>query len=162
MTTIARGTTWALLVAVAMIGGCQTTTAPVGPSETAFGMTVYQQLAGDDLNTDDAAMLINSREDLDMLQHEELAGLEVDFDLQSVVVVALGECPTTGWWIRIDSAHVDIDKLYVQGVANEPDETQIVGQTLTYPYAAAVIDRVENVHLIPEFESVQGKAPDVE
>ena len=62
---------------------------------------------------------------------------EVDFGQHSVVVVSLGEQPTTGYWARIDSVALQGETLIVSYTANKPAEA--AGQALTQPFAAAVV-----------------------
>ena len=148
-----------LAVAVTLVAGA--CSPPVGPTPTGTmrPIVILQHHSGDDLTTAERVMLVNSRAELDALGHDTLAKLDVDFQSQSLLIVTLGEKPTSGWWVRIDSAQLDGTGLYFQGIANAPDRTQAVASVLTYPYAAAVISKVGDVRLHPEIDSVQGKAP---
>ena len=73
----------------------------------------------------------------------------------------MGNKPTTGWWMRLDSVQRKGRHVYFQGMSNRPGRTEAVAPTVTYPYAAAVISKVTGVQLHPELESVEGQAPDV-
>ncbi len=74
--------------------------------------------------------------------------------------VAMGEKPTNGWWVRIDSAQRQGSDVYFQGVVSAPGEAQVVNPVLTYPYAAAVIPKVKAVRLHPEMDSIKGTLND--
>ena len=158
MAASARGIRWALLVALAVAGGCRQPVAPT-PTRTLQPVVIHEHHTGDDLPAAESIMLINSQAQLDALGHKRLSELKLDFSRQSLLIVTLGTQTTTGWWVRIDSAQQDGADLYFQGVANAPGEAQTVAPRVTHPFAAAVISKVQNVRLHPEIESVQGKAP---
>ena len=159
LTTCVSYIRW-LGLAVVFVTGCSRTEQPV-PIESARPLPIYEHVAGNDLRTPDLLLLINTRAELDALKHERLSALNVDLRRRSILVVALGEKPTSGWWIRIDSAQRDGSDVYFQGVVSAPGEAQIVNPALTYPYAAAIIPKVKAVRLHPEMESVRGKVPHV-
>ena len=150
---------WLGLVAV-IVAGCSRTEQPV-PIESVHPLPIYEHVAGNDLKTPDLMLLINTRDELDALEHERLSALNVDFRRRSILIVALGEKPTSGWWVRIDSAQRHGSDVYFQGVVSAPGEAQVVNPALTYPYAAAVIPKVKTVRLHPEMASVRGKVPHV-
>ena len=101
--------------------------------------------------------LVNSSQDLEAIGSEELAELAVDFESESLVVVALGEKPTGGYWVEIDALSVRGDELYIHGVANRPDLLVEAIQVVTHPYAAAVIGKQHADVLHPEIDSVEGQ-----
>ena len=147
------------LIAVALVG-CGRVNGLV-MRESVQPLVIHEHVAGDDLKMAEPAALVNSREQLDALGHEGLSALSIDFSSQSLLVVTLGQKPTTGWWVRIDSAQLDGPELYFQGVASAPGQAQAVSPKVTYPYAAVVIPKVDGVRLRPEIESVRGKVPHV-
>ena len=75
-----------------------------------------------------------------------------------MVVLALGERPTSGYWADIQGAQVSGDTLYVQGVANRPAADAMTAQMITYPYAIALIDKTRVRVVRSEIRSVQGEA----
>lgn len=150
---------WLGLVAV-ILAGCNGTEQPVPPG-LVRPLPIHEHVAGNDLKTPDLMLLINTRAELDALGHERLSALNVDFRRRSLLIVTLGEKPTSGWWVRIDSAQRHGSDVYFQGVVSAPGEAQVVNPALTYPYAAAVIPKVEAVRLHPEMASVKGKVPHV-
>jgi len=150
---------WLGLFAV-VLAGCAPTQQPV-PQESVRPLPIHEHVAGNDLKTAELMLLINTRAKLDALKHEKLSAMKVDFGRRSLLVVTLGEKPTSGWWVRIDSAQLHGSDVYFQGVVNAPGETQVVSPVLTYPYAAAVIPKVQSVRLHPEMASVKGKASHV-
>ncbi len=104
--------------------------------------------------------LIRSAEQLEALGSSDLAGLGIDFARESLVLLALGEMPTSGFWARITGVQRKGDVLYVQGLANRPHESETVTPSLTYPYEAVVIKRVRAARVRSEIESVFGRSPE--
>jgi len=101
--------------------------------------------------------LINSVQDLESLGSYELASHEIDFDRQSLLIFALGEKPTSGYWAKIAGVQREGNLLYVQGWANRPSKDQTVTQVLTYPYAVAVLSKITEVQIRSEIESLVGE-----
>ena len=122
-------------------------------------VTIQRQQSGSDSNLTSAGQwLVNCQVQLDTFNSSEIARLEVDFDTESLVLITLGEQPTSGYWVEIMGASQLEDRLYVQGVANRPSEGAVTAQDLTYPYGAAVISKTDAGLLHPEIESVEGQA----
>ena len=103
--------------------------------------------------------LITSTEQLQSLQSATLAAIPVDFSKQALVVLALGEQPTGGYWARITGVRVDGNALVVRGLANRPAPDAMVTQALTTPYCAAVISPPGAATVRSEIESVVGQQP---
>lgn len=101
--------------------------------------------------------LINSSAQLDATGSSHLVDLRVDFDSQSLIVLAMGERPSAGYWATITSAQQKAGKVYFQAVASRPEGSS--GSVMTYPVAAAVIPKVEPRVVIPEIESISGGNP---
>jgi hypothetical protein len=142
-----------------MLGGCRGGQPRVesGVNGTR-GVSLFAQNSGDSSTlTTAGAWLITSAAELDATGSEELRGLNVDFDTHSLVVVALGEKPTGGYWARITGVQVKGDALFVQAVANRPGPKDAVTQAITYPYAAAVVEKVSAATVHPEVQSVEGR-----
>ena len=156
MTTRTGYGRWLGFVAV-IVTGCSQTEQPA-TVESVYPLPIYEHVAGNDLRTPDLLLLINTRAELDALKHERLSALNVDLKRRSILIVAMGEKPTSGWWVRIDSAQRQGSDVYFQGVVSAPGEVQVVNPVLTYPYAAAVIPKVKAVRLHPEMASIKGKA----
>ena len=104
-------------------------------------------------------LLVNSAQDLESLGSYDLAVHAVDFDKESLVLLALGEKPTGGYWARITGVQREGQQLYVQGLANRPSQDQAVTQALTYPYDAVVISKIRHAKVLSEIESLMGKHP---
>ena len=142
---------------LALQTGCSSS-APV--VEDTLGRTaplpILRDQSGSDPDlTEPGQWLINSQQQLDAIGSQELARLAVDFDTESLVLIALGRQSTDGYWIKILGASQVDDELYIQGVANQPTEGSITGQTLTYPYGAAVIAKTSAGVLHPEMEAIK-------
>jgi hypothetical protein len=112
---------------------------------------------------DDAALktpgvwLITSDAELLKTGASSLAQVPVDFANQSLVVVALGERPTGGYWARITNLQRKGHTLYVQGQANQPGDNDVTTQVISYPYEAVIIERQQGVtRVLSEIESLTG------
>lgn len=107
-----------------------------------------------------AVRLIKTQDQLAALGVESLEGLAVDYGTQDVVILALGEQPTSGYWADITGVQLVGDVLYVQGIAGAPAEDAMTTQQLTYPYAAAVIPETPATRALSDIESVVGSQMD--
>lgn len=102
-------------------------------------------------------ILINDMADIEGYDETPLAGLEVDFAKQSIIVLALGQQPTGGYWASIDAIQLEGDDLVVQARVNQPGPDQMVSQVISHPFAAVVVPKVENVKLHGDFDAVSGQ-----
>lgn len=149
---------WLAGVAAAMLVGCQAQQGnKSGPTEP---VAILGRLhANDPALKQPEVILITSRAQLDKTGSSELSHLNVDFNRQSLVVLALGEKPTGGYWGKITGVQRKGDELYVQGVANRPAVDQVTTQVLSYPIDAVVVPRQDKVRVVEsEIESVSGQA----
>lgn len=143
---------WTMPVLVAVTGavaltGCGSDPEAAGvsqaPRPTATVSEPVEVLAA--TRGDDAALtrgmvrLIDNAEELADLGLDGLTGLDPQFDGQDVVVFALGEQPTGGYWVDITGLQLVSGVLYVQATVNRPGPDEQVTQGVTHPYAAAVI-----------------------
>ncbi|QDU72933.1 protease complex subunit PrcB family protein [Mucisphaera calidilacus] len=102
-------------------------------------------------------MLVNDASDVDGYDATPLAGLNVDFSSHSVIVLALGQQATGGYWATIDAIQYEGDELVVQAKVNQPDPGQMVSQVISHPFAAVVVPKVENVTLLSDIEGLSGQ-----
>jgi hypothetical protein len=125
------------------------------------GMRILRHFSGGDSYLQQPVVaLINSEEQRAALGSAAINTISIDFGSESLLVVAVGEKPTGGYWVRIDGVQIYKNDLYFQGTANAPGEGEMVAQSLTYPWAAAVIPHVDDaVVLHPEIDSVAGQSP---
>lgn len=98
------------------------------------------------------AWLIQSRADLNTIGSPTLSALDVDFDNESLMLLAMGEQPSAGYRIQITGISKVGDELFVSGIANVPDASMMNAQMLTCPYAAAVIPKTRAKRVIPEVQ----------
>lgn len=119
-------------------------------------VSIHHRVAGSSSALKDPnVLLINDATTLENLQAPELTDIAVDFESQSLVVLALGECPTGGYWAHIDGVQLLGDKVIVQGTANRPaGGTQT--QALTYPFEAVVVEKVRGTPQM-DITSVEGQ-----
>lgn len=86
---------------------------------------------------------------------------ETSFQDYMVICVFMGEQPTTGYGVSIESVYEIDEKIYVEVSKRLPKEGTFVGQALTYPYILALIEEsdleilfnisVDNEPVLPEF-----------
>jgi hypothetical protein len=121
-------------------------------------VTIIKQITGSDAALKHpAVVLINDTAGLAATHSRELAKLAADFDTQSIILVAIGEQPTGGYWAHITGVQTEAGNVYCQATVNRPGPAQAVTTALSYPYAAVVVPKVEGA-LRAEIDSVQGKA----
>ncbi|MGB0766951.1 MAG: protease complex subunit PrcB family protein [Phycisphaeraceae bacterium] len=77
---------------------------------------------------------------------------EIDFDTYDLVVVALGEQPTGGYAITIESLQLTGGELAISGKVTTPAPDAAVTQALTYPYSAALIANTQASSVVPYIE----------
>lgn len=142
------------LSAALLTAGCRTAT-----SEPAMSRTTADKPAADKvdvsnvtalelLDTASAEMggpktytltLITSADKLPQAVTEQ--GLDVDFDTQDVVLVGMGEQPSSGFGVEITGTQQVGSTLFVQASFTHPAPDDIVNTVITQPWAAATIDK---------------------
>ncbi len=120
---------------------------------------LHTVIGGHPALTDPGLRLIASQAELDALGIDGLVGRDVNFYNESVVLAALGEMPTAGYWIQITLVQQEGDLLYVYGQANRPSADAMTGQVLTYPYCAVVVPKTTASQLRDAIDSVEGQDP---
>lgn len=154
---------WFLVLSVTMgafAWGCQPRGVIMITDTRPKAVEILRRYHGSDPGfTEAMVLLINSREELESLNSSQLIDQPIDFDSESLILLALGEKPTGGYWARITAVQHQNNFLYVQGMANRPHRDQTVPQTLTYPYDAAVIKKIRSAQVRSEIESVLGRQP---
>lgn len=146
-----------LLTAVAVVGCRAASTGAGDAAEVRVPILTHHQGNDSALATLEVH-LIRSREELDRLGSRALSRLAVDFEAQSLLLVALGEKRSGGHAAKIESIQRRGSTLHLRVVATAPGEGQMVTMALTYPYAAAVIAKIEGIESVqPQIESVRGK-----
>ncbi|MEQ9454960.1 MAG: protease complex subunit PrcB family protein [Phycisphaeraceae bacterium] len=106
---------------------------------------------------DPGVLLINHPADLPGYNTSPLANLDVNFDNQSIIVLALGQQPTGGYWASIDALQLEGADLVVQGRANRPGDGQMVSQVISHPFSAVVVPKLQNVTLLSDIDAVIGE-----
>ena len=130
-------------------------TAPAVASNT---LNIEQQINGQSMAlTRPNVFLINSEEQINATRSRQLKDLKIDFNTQSIVLIALGEQKSGGYWVKITGIQpADNGDAYVQAIVNKPGKGQTTTSALTYPYAAIVTGKITG-NVIPEIESVTGQ-----
>ncbi len=121
-------------------------------------LSIQQQITGQSMALKlPNVFLINSEEQINGTRSRQLKQLNVDFNTQSVVLIALGEQKTGGYWVKITGIQPgDNGDAYVQATVNKPAKGDMTTQALTYPFAAIVTGKITG-NVIPEIESVEGQ-----
>ena len=146
--------TMSALVMVCVFGGCKSAPPVEEPAvETTTPVQILRDAAGNDPACKQVdAVLIRSQAQFDDMASEALGELYVDFESEMLVVVALGERPTSGYAVKITNISQSGQVLFVQGTTTRPDDAEITLPMLTYPYAAAVIARSDADRIAPEID----------
>ena len=141
----------AALASFALLG-CKGT----GGSSSAGGGDLAQPVAiGERVNGNSAAlkaigtMHIETQEQYDALGDADIFPGGLDFGKYDLVIVALGEQPTGGYSVTIESIQLDGGELAVTGKASAPGPDAVTTQALTYPYSAVSIPNTKADKVVP-------------
>ncbi|MEX0746089.1 MAG: protease complex subunit PrcB family protein [Phycisphaeraceae bacterium] len=152
------------LLVLALMIGCEssetrTPRTPAGGSfQGARAVPIIEQVEGNDAALAEPALtLIQDGSELEELGVSDLDSLNVNFSEHDVIVLALGEQPSGGYWAHITGVQQVGDVLYVEGTANQPGDDQAATQALTYPYTAVVIPKTDAATTLSDVESVRGE-----
>ena len=117
------------------------------------GLVYYELLSSGAQSgiTEPMDLIIESEEEFDSISQEHYSYLDaktmppdIDFDEEIVIGVFLGEQPTTGYWVRLDSVYVEGEEQIVALTVNEgPEEGKPVLQVLTQPFVLAVMEKTD-------------------
>ena len=154
-----------LALSVAMLGACKSDGKKVTEPSSWFGgddteaVAIHNHWQGSDPAFKTAGgVLIDSAAKLQETGSTELTNLNVNFDTQSIVVFSLGEQPTGGYWAWITGVQRSGGKLWVQATVNRPADGAATAQVMSYPVAAAVIDRQSGItQVYTDSNAVQGQ-----
>jgi hypothetical protein len=118
--------------------------------------TILQQVQNDQSGIEmPAVYLIQSADDVEQLKVAALvAGLNADLTSQDVIIVALGQKPTSGYSVSITGVQSLGDTYFVQGVAAAP-KGDMQAQALSTPYAAVKVKRTGAKEVRSEITSAQ-------
>lgn len=127
----------------------------VTPAQT---LTIEQQITGQSMAFKlPNVFVINSEEQINATRSKQLKDLKVDFTKQSIVLIAIGEQKSGGYWVKINGIQpAEGGNAYIQATVNKPSKDQMTTQALTYPFAAIVTGKITGT-VIPEIESVEGQ-----
>ena len=129
------------------------------PSTTASEpVEIVAHAHGDDSTLQRATVrLIKTPDELAALGLDELPGLEPNFGDQDVIVFALGEQPTGGYWVHITGIQRVGEVLYVQAQVNRPADDAAVTQAVTHPYCAVVVPGTRATRALSDPTEVVGE-----
>lgn len=155
------------LAVLAFTAGCKTTApasddaaAPTEAPAVAEPVDVSNVTSLDLLGTAAAEMggpanytltLITSAEDLPAAVADQ--GLDVDFEVHDVLLVGMGEQPSSGYSATITGAQQVGSTVYVQASFDHPAPDSAVAQVVTTPWAAATVLKCKpGVTLLSDFD----------
>lgn len=131
-------------------GDGDATADPGSESTLAQPVTILERVNGNsDAIKTIATMHIETQAQYDALGDAEIFPGEIDFDKNDLVIVALGEQPTGGFAVNIESIQLDAGELAVTGKATVPGPDAVVTQALTYPYSAVLIANTSADKVVP-------------
>ena len=144
--------TWVALASAAlMTAGCQSKEPTIIGAAGTERVQILRSAAGNDAAfavTD--IWLINSPNDTTA----DLTALNVDFDKESVIVLSVGAARQPGLTAEITGVQRDGGDIFVQGVINVPEGSE-VSEDVEHPYAAVVVPKVQGT-LHPEIDETRG------
>jgi len=145
----------AMLGAVTITVGCETSPSTNGHDlkSVVDPIAISQAISFDDPTlVEPATLLLNDGEAVEALGSDVVSQLaeSVDFETQSLLVIALGTQDTAGYGVAILDAQQKANTLYVRLHVTEPAEVGAVAQTITHPAAAAVIAKSDAELIQPE------------
>lgn len=140
-----------LLVPFLVLSGCTSGSRGSHGAVRTEPVRILRSATGDDPACSElGTWLIKSGQQLDQIASQELAGLQVDFTRESLIVVALGGQPASGYSVQITGTSKAGEDLFVQGVTTRPAHGAETLEIQTFPYAAAVIGRTSARRVLPE------------
>jgi hypothetical protein len=145
-----------------MLGGCASDGRTTGEGASlAEPVPILEHYAGNQAQNLEMQrrLLIRTAEQFQQLNAPALDEIDIDWDTQDLVLVAMGMRSTGGYWCRITAAQLQGQTLFVQGVVNRPGSSQMTTQAITYPWCAAVIPNVEASDLAWDLMNAEGKSP---
>ncbi|MCE9591161.1 MAG: protease complex subunit PrcB family protein [Planctomycetes bacterium] len=148
---------WVCMAMMGLAGCASTPTEEVRPQAQA--VPIFRAAAGDEPGlTRPGVVYLNSRSKLGDLHAPEAEKLSVDFVKEAMIVVALGERPTGGYWVRITGVRRVGHVLIAQATCSRPGPGSAAAQVVTHPFAAAVIPAQSGpVEVSLESTSVEGE-----
>jgi hypothetical protein len=103
--------------------------------------TLRNFAAYDDAFKQEGMQWVRSQQQLNATGSTLLTDLRIDWDRESVIIVAMGTKPTGGYGVVITNVLLDKNKsLNVIASVREPGQGEAVRQALEHPIAVAVIE----------------------
>ncbi len=160
-----RGFGWKrmmLVVALAPVAvltsGCKTDGGTTGGLALAEPVEIVEGMSGssDALKTA-GTYLITSQAQWESGGFAEACPGPIDFAAHDVVVVAMGEQATAGYWVRIDAIQQAGTELAVQCTMNKPGADAVVATVVTYPFHAVMVPKTGAALAVPDPTFVSGQ-----
>jgi len=141
------------LASVVILTACGTTSSTTYGTGKTLGVAILRQIEGSDAGfREPGVRIINNTSELETLGSQLLSLEPVNFADQSMIVLALGEQPTSGYAVQISGVQQAGDALFVQGTARAPSPDDATETTLTYPVAAVIVSKVRAKAIHSEIE----------
>ena len=119
-------------------------------SDSAQPVVIVERVTGDsDALKELGTLHITTQEKYDALGDKEVFPGGVDFDAYDLVIVALGQRPTGGYSVDIESIQFKGTELLVNGKATAPAPDAATTQSITHPYCAVLIPNTPADSVVP-------------
>ena len=133
----------------------------VNPNQIQYVQILEQETGSNESLNETMVELIDSEQERSALGVDIPLAEQVNWNQQSLIVLAMGEQNTGGHWARITGVQRVGEELWVQGVVNQPAPDAMVTQQITYPYAAAIIPKpAGEVQFRRQIDTVTGRQPE--
>lgn len=148
-----------------VLAGCETAPeeqaqAPRPEVAQTQAVEILRQISGDHGQlVSPTVRLIKTQAEYQQVVPGGIQGLDINFEQEDLVLLALGQQATGGYWARITGLQRAGRTLYVQGVANAPGPNEMATQAITHPFAAAVIPETRATRARSDIASVRGQQP---
>lgn len=130
-----------------------------GVLELAKSVEIMERVSGSSEALPTAGtFLVTSQAQWDAGGFAEACPAPMDFGAHDVVVVAMGEKPSAGFWVHIDAIQQVGSELVVQFTHNSPGQDEVVAAVVTYPYYAVAVPKTGATLAIADPSHVQGEA----
>ena len=133
-----------------VLTGCKGDGSTDSGSDLAQPVTISERVNGNSAALKAIGTLhIETQADYDALGDADIFPGGLDFGQYDLVIVALGEQPTGGYSVNIESIQLTGGELAVTGKASAPGPDAVTTQALTYPYCAVSIPNTKADKVVP-------------
>ena len=145
------------LTPAVVLTGCKTSSDSVG-LPLAEPVAILEDASGSSEALSTAATtLITNQADWEAGGFAEACPAPMDFAAHDVVVVAMGEQTSGGYWVHINAIQLVGSEMYVQFTLNSPGEDEVAAAVMTYPFHAVAIPKTGATLVVADPTLVSGQ-----